>query len=1068
MNLIDFKSKFDWKSYVSKYPDLKGADTLEKAWAHANNFGWKEHRMIFDDVQLQDKFIVFKTGVTPVEEIPKEVPVKELEPIKNFLSQKDKQILVNTHSNLNIALGEKIEILEPISMKYDFDLPERTDDEIRLIYCGTLRDEENILEIIEEFKKIHEERPEVVLKIVYGKIHGDDIFTKKVNEYMNDGIEGITFKHNLSHKDACYEIATSDIGICWRKNGWGDNGEVSTKIREYEMYGLIIFNNLNKNKYSKLSHIYLKIVKNLNICSLAKYKLLDYNFNYKDIIINKKFKINFIIYTLSCFNLINNNQKGNTSNEINVMINLTKICDVYYNDVYINDLICNNYINIDELNKRLIEHKKKGNIYYEGGWQTTWPPYRFQHYEIFIPTQNYDFIFFRGDKREASLKLFNLLPDNKIYSHIYSEEIYKNNIIGIQTPIYKYVINNNLLKYFSLDDSISNNKNNIIPEFSFLRLQFMKNNNFNDINNISDSFIDLKKKLNSKYMIIIAGLISQKDAPLFENFKIISKIRKKFQNLNIQLIICANEIGEDISYINDVNWVHLYKNVENNNYLYIMQQCDLCINQWNKNVDINGCNKNLDCILTLTPVICLYNIVFYDVLDNYNYPLFVKDNIEKEYKLEKIIKNTSMNNSIIEKFKQIRSSYNNNIFKMYYIQMLQLNIIKKKKILFSIFNLDNFIKHFIDCLKINYNVSIDVYEDSKDDNKRISNLKNIDIIFCEWCSLNAVWYSKNKLPGQKLIIRLHRYELFTVHFFNVNWKNVDKIIFISDEIRNMAYYRIKNYYNLNENNFDGEYYLKNINEFKSIQSIDKNNLWKDFQSFIKSTGKIPNFKTIKISECDNNLLKDKGIIIYNYIKPECFDKLEKDNQSQYNIGMMGIVPKLKRVDIAIDILNMLVKKNPKYRLFIISKYIDDKPWLKKNVEEVNYFKKIEEKIDKLNLKNNIIFEKYTDNIQVWFSKINFLLGVSDIEGCHQSLAEGMATGTIPFIYGQALQKYKLNNLYPEKFCFYEDKIDRLCEKIIEYSENKKILDELRNECILYAKNNFHFSVIYEKLLKCFN
>lgn len=76
MNLIDFKSKFDWKNYVSKYPDLKGADTLEKAWIHANNFGWKEHRMIFDDVQLQDKFIAFKkTGVMTSE--PKDNEIKQ-------------------------------------------------------------------------------------------------------------------------------------------------------------------------------------------------------------------------------------------------------------------------------------------------------------------------------------------------------------------------------------------------------------------------------------------------------------------------------------------------------------------------------------------------------------------------------------------------------------------------------------------------------------------------------------------------------------------------------------------------------------------------------------------------------------------------------------------------------------------------------------------------------------------------------------------------------------------------------------------------------------------------------
>ena len=45
-------------------------------------------------------------------------------------------------------------------------------------------------------------------------------------------------RFHLSHRDSCYEIATSDIGICWRKNGWGENGEVSTKVKEYELYGL--------------------------------------------------------------------------------------------------------------------------------------------------------------------------------------------------------------------------------------------------------------------------------------------------------------------------------------------------------------------------------------------------------------------------------------------------------------------------------------------------------------------------------------------------------------------------------------------------------------------------------------------------------------------------------------------------------------------------------------------------------------------------------------------------------------------------------------------------------------
>ena len=36
---------------------------------------------------------------------------------------------------------DKLVIIEPIAYKYNFNIPERTNNEIRLIYCGTLRDE---------------------------------------------------------------------------------------------------------------------------------------------------------------------------------------------------------------------------------------------------------------------------------------------------------------------------------------------------------------------------------------------------------------------------------------------------------------------------------------------------------------------------------------------------------------------------------------------------------------------------------------------------------------------------------------------------------------------------------------------------------------------------------------------------------------------------------------------------------------------------------------------------------------------------------------------------------------
>ena len=193
------------------------------------------------------------------------------------------------------VLEDKINIIEPFAYKYNFDLPERNDNKIRLIYCGTLREEENILEIIKEFQAIHKERPEVVLKIVYGKIYGSTEFTRKVNNYIKNGVKGITFKHNLIHKEACYEIATSDIGICWRKSGWGNNGEVSTKVKEYELYGLEILNSniyVNKNKIKIKNTINIKFDENYKIFNnIDRNKNINYDFTYKIVSSNTLTKI---------------------------------------------------------------------------------------------------------------------------------------------------------------------------------------------------------------------------------------------------------------------------------------------------------------------------------------------------------------------------------------------------------------------------------------------------------------------------------------------------------------------------------------------------------------------------------------------------------------------------------------------------------------------------------------------------------------------------------------------------------------------------------------------------------
>lgn len=955
-------------------------------------------------------------------------------------SEKLKELFVSNGVDEN-----KIKLTPPIAWKYDFNLPERTDEEIRLIYVGTLRDEENILEIIEEFKKIHESRPEVVLKIIYGKIRGDDEFVNKINQIINEGVKGITFLYNLSHKDTCYEIATSDIGICWRKNGWWGNGELSTKEKEYEMYGLIIFNNSNINNLSKIINSeYLKIIKNLNISNDLKIKLIDYNLKSDNLINNKiikKFKINFIIYTYTCYNLINEKRKGNTENEINIMCNLTQICDVYYNDIYINDLIDkHNYLCIDKVNERLKQHKINGFKYYDG-------------YEIFIPSQNYDFIFYRGDYRNQSKILFNLLPDKKIYCNVYDEQIWSKEIIGFQTYINSFLAKKNILNEFEEDGTLLFQKNMTIPKNVFIRYQFIK-----EANNIVLN-VDYKKMYDTSFLIGIIGNIN-KFTSIYNYLNDLNNFIEQYNNKKIKILILANEIYETYNNKNII----VVNNLPHDKYLECLSQLDVVINTWNISTCIySGSNKNLDCISLNIPLICPYSLSYAQVLGA-DYWLYYKINDSKTLinNLKKILFNE---NNIIEKiknkFEYIKKNYNNENLILYYDQMCKY---EKKNMLVDYHNHFYFVDELVEKFSKEFNVNICKWE-SNDNEKRLELLKKSNIIFCEWGVENAVWYSNNKKKEQKLFIRVHRWEIFTKAFFKINWNNVDKVIFITPEMERIAKIRLLTYNSLNIDNFDKEYYVKNNTEFFS-ETVTINNAWEHFNNFINKTSKVPNFRLLN-DNINQYSLNINSIMIYNYAKTSMFENNSKTEQYQFNIGMLGFVPMIKRLDIAIEIINIMVKKDKRYKLYILGKSIYDLPWLQKNSYEVEYYKKVEQKIIDYNLSEHIIFEKYTEYPNIWMGKIGYLLSVSDIEGSHQAVAESMASGVIPFIYGLALKKYKLDEIYPKEFCFY-DTLDLLCDKIFYYSQNEKEFMILSQFAKKYAYDNFNIEKITNKYMCLLN
>lgn len=226
--------------------------------------------------------------------------------------------------------------------------------------------------------------------------------------------------------------------------------------------------------------------------------------------------------------------------------------------------------------------------------------------------------------------------------------------------------------------------------------------------------------------------------------------------------------------------------------------------------------------------------------------------------------------------------------------------------------------------------------DKHDEAKSFELLNQADTIFCEWGLGNAVWYSKYKKSGQRLITRMHLQEITTRHPEKFTHHNIDAYIMVSP------------------------YWL---------------------EKFVH----------------DFSLERQKCKMIYNLVDVELLNK-PKTNDCRFNLGMIGDVPQRKRLDKALDIFEILYHQDKRYKLFVKGRRPESYPWMlsKSRKEEMDFYRNQYKRIEDNGWQNNVIFESFGP-IDEWLQKIGFVLSVSDFESFHLAPAEGMASGAMPVL-----------------------------------------------------------------------
>lgn len=309
-----------------------------------------------------------------------------------------------------------------------------------------------------------------------------------------------------------------------------------------------------------------------------------------------------------------------------------------------------------------------------------------------------------------------------------------------------------------------------------------------------------------------------------------------------------------------------------------------------------------------------------------------------------------------------------------------------------------FVQPYIKYLSKYFNITVDKWDglDLHDAEHSNQLLEKADIVWCEWCCGNAVFYSKNKKKSTKLFVRLHRFEYETSYPAMVDWSVVDSLIFIAEGIK--------------------EKVLKRF-------SIN----------------------------CPTSLL-------YNSFDVDDFAiKSFKADRDIYSLAMLGFVSKIKRLDLGIDLLDIL---GSEFKLYLKGKRAEEIDWVWNR--ESNYFIDQYERIDKA---KNIYLEGYDADVPMWVAKKGFLISSSDIEGSHQAVAEAMAAGTIPIIIGKWAFDYKAYEIYPSEFIF--DNLNDAANYIQCIIKNN-LYSEVSKRVRDFAINNFSVDVVMHSALKLLN
>lgn len=158
---------------------------------------------------------------------------------------------------------------------------------------------------------------------------------------------------------------------------------------------------------------------------------------------------------------------------------------------------------------------------------------------------------------------------------------------------------------------------------------------------------------------------------------------------------------------------------------------------------------------------------------------------------------------------------------------------------------------------------------------------------------------------------------------------------------------------------------------------------------------------------------EKIVYIPNYVNTRYFHR-PKLPGSEFTLGIVGITPDLKRLDLALDLLAALRTIDLRYSLRVRGQLPTEHIHWATNTRIPEQWGNVLFRLrtDPL-LRNAVAFDAPGRDMAAWLEGIGVILSTSELEGSHVALAEGAASGALPI----ARPWPGIRTLWPDEFVF---------------------------------------------------